>query len=100
MGPGTVTGMTAAHDSAAAGDCAAEDSAAEAARRMLRVDARPVVYTGIALFSTAFLVLLPFWSWLGRHGHRGWLWTALAGALLGLLSLPLIARHSRQGRLG
>jgi len=67
---------------------------------MLAVNPRPVVFAGIAAFTVTFLVLLPFWSWLGSHGHRVWLWTALAGALLGLLSLPLVRKHADEGRLG
>ena len=47
-----------------------------------------------------FLALLPFWSWLGEHGHRVWLWTALAGTVLGLLAIPLVRKHTGEGRLG
>lgn len=67
---------------------------------MLSVDARKVVFIGTALFLLAFLALLPFWSWLGEHQHRVWLWTALSGAVLGLLALPLIRKHTGEGRLG
>lgn len=67
---------------------------------MLRVNARTVILLGTAAFFLAFLVLLPFWSWLGSHGHRIWLWTALAGGLLGLLALPLVRKHTDEGRLG
>lgn len=67
---------------------------------MLRVDARRVVLVGFGLFLLAFLALLPFWNWLGTHGHRVWLWTALAGTVLGLLALPLISKHTGEGRLG
>jgi len=67
---------------------------------MLSVNARTVMLVGTALFLVAFLVLLPFWSWLGSHDHRVWLWTALAGWLLGLTSLPLVRKHTGEGRLG
>jgi len=67
---------------------------------MLTVNARRVMVVGTGLFLAAFLGLLPFWSWLGQHGHRVWLWTALAGAGLGLLSLPLVRKHTGEGRLG
>lgn len=67
---------------------------------MLAVNARTVMLIGTALFFLAFLVLLPFWSWLGAHGHRVWLWTALAGGVLGLLALPLVRKHTGEGRLG
>lgn len=67
---------------------------------MLSVDARRVVLAGTAAFALAFVLLLPFWSWLGDHGHRVWLWTALSGTVLGLLALPLVRKHTDQGRLG
>ena len=67
---------------------------------MMAVDARRVLLAGTAAFGLAFLVLLPFWSWLGENDHRVWLWTALAGTVLGLLSLPLVRKHSGEGRLG
>ncbi|HEX8092804.1 DUF2530 domain-containing protein [Jatrophihabitans sp.] len=77
----------------------AEPLAAAGAQRMA-VDARRVVLAGTAAFGLAFLVLLPLWSWLGEHGHRVWLWTALAGTVLGLLALPLVRKHSDEGRVG
>jgi hypothetical protein len=67
---------------------------------MLTVNARTVVLIGTVLFFLAFVALLPFWNWLGEHGHRVWLWTALAGWVLGLLAMPLIGKHSDEGRLG
>ncbi|HEU5271126.1 MAG TPA: DUF2530 domain-containing protein [Jatrophihabitans sp.] len=75
-------------------------SASLADERMLVVNAWPVLAVGTALFFVAFLALLPFWSWLGSHGHRVWLWTALAGTVLGLLAIPLVRRHAGEGRLG
>jgi hypothetical protein len=68
--------------------------------QMLTVDARRVVLVITGLYLLAFLALLPFWGWLGRHDHRVWLWTALAGTVLGLLALPLIRKHTGEGRLG
>lgn len=64
----------------------------------LQVNPRPVIATGIAIFFVAFVVLLPCWSWLGAHHHRDWLWTALAGWLLGLVGWLLMGRHRRAGR--
>jgi len=74
--------------------------AAVAATQMLAVNARKVVLVGTSLFFLAFVVLLPFWSWLGAHDHRVWLWTTLAGWVLGALALPLIGKHTGEGRLG
>jgi hypothetical protein len=71
-----------------------------AAAKMISVDARKVVLLGTALFFAAFVVLLPLWSWLGDHGHRVWLWTALSGTVMGLAALPLIRKHTGEGRLG
>lgn len=64
----------------------------------LQVNPRPVIAAGIAVFFVAFVVLLPFWSWLGEHHHRDWLWTALAGWLLGLLGWFVMSLHRRAGR--
>jgi hypothetical protein len=72
----------------------------DVAAQMLTVDARRVVLVITGLYLLAFLALLPFWGWLGRQDHRVWLWTALAGTVLGLLALPLIRKHTGEGRLG
>ncbi|MCW2541034.1 MAG: hypothetical protein JWN95_2759 [Frankiales bacterium] len=82
------------------GQLTADERAAQAAQQMLTVNARLVIAIGTALFFVAFVVLLVFWSWLGRHDHRVWLWTALTGWVLGLLAMPLIGKHRAEGRLG
>jgi drug/metabolite transporter (DMT)-like permease len=64
----------------------------------VRMDARRIVAVGTLLFFTAFLCLLPFWTWLGRHDHRIWLWTCLAGGLLGIVGYSVMHRHRREGR--
>jgi hypothetical protein len=64
----------------------------------VQVDSQRVILIGTAIWFAAFVVLLPFHDWLGRHDHRVWLWTCLAGWILGLISLPLIRRHRSQGR--
>ena len=71
-----------------------------AGTQAIAVDARRVLLAGTAAFGLAFLVLLLWWNWLGEHQHRVWLWTALAGTVLGLLALPLVGKHSDEGRLG
>lgn len=65
----------------------------------LNVHPFPIVLTGTILFALAFVGMLPFWSTLSDHGHRDWIWTALAGAVLGAMSLPLMRKHRDEGRL-
>ena len=65
-----------------------------------RTDTRPIVLVGTVLWFVAFVVLLPFYGWLGRHGHREWLWTCLAGWLLGLAGWLLLRKHRQEGREG
>jgi len=62
------------------------------------MNARRIVAVGTVLWFVAFVVLLPFYGWLGRHDHRLWLWTCLAGWLLGLAGSLLMLRHRRLGR--
>ena len=64
----------------------------------VQVDSRRVVLIGTALWFVAFVALLPFYDWLGRHGHRIWLWTSLAGWILGLVGLVLVRKHRGEGR--
>jgi drug/metabolite transporter (DMT)-like permease len=64
----------------------------------VEINARRIVAIGTALFFLGFLVLLPFYGWLGRHDHRLWLWTCLAGALLGVLGYSIMRRHRGEGR--
>ena len=53
---------------------------------------------GTALWFLGFVVLLPFYDWLGRHGHRVWLWTCLAGWIVGVLGFLLLRKHRAEGR--
>ena len=62
------------------------------------MNARRIVAVGTALWFVAFVVLLFFYDWLGRHGHRIWLWTCLAGWLLGIIGWLIMSRHRRLGR--
>ncbi|MEO6885547.1 MAG: DUF2530 domain-containing protein [Jatrophihabitantaceae bacterium] len=64
----------------------------------VQLDARRVVLVGTILWFVAALALLPFWGWLGRHDHHLWLWTCLAGGVLGLLGYVLLSKHRREGR--
>jgi Protein of unknown function (DUF2530) len=64
----------------------------------LEVDSRRVLLIGTAIWALAFLVLLPFWGWLGRHDHRIWLWTCAAGVAVGLIGSVLARKHRAEGR--
>jgi len=65
---------------------------------VVQINARRITAAGTAIFFVAFLGLLPFYSWLGRHDHRVWLWTCLAGGILGLLGHSIMRRHRGEGR--
>jgi len=62
------------------------------------VNARRIIAAGTALWFVTFVALLPFYGWLGRHHHRLWLWTCLAGWILGLIGYAIMNRHRAQGR--
>ncbi len=64
----------------------------------VQINARRIVAVGTTLFFVAFLALLPFFGWLGHHNHRVWLWTCLAGTILGLMGYSIMARHRDEGR--
>lgn len=64
----------------------------------VEVNSRRVVLIGTAIWFVAFVVLLPFYGWLGRHDHRVWLWTCLAGWVLGLCGAALMRKHRSEGR--
>lgn len=64
----------------------------------VQIDTGRIVTVGTALWFAAFVALLPFYGWLGRHDHRDWLWTCLAGWVLGLIGLLLVRRHRGSGR--
>jgi hypothetical protein len=58
----------------------------------------PFAVVGIAVWAVLGLALLPFHGWLSRHGHTNWLWTCLAGFLLGFVGLAVMIRHDRHRR--
>ena len=64
----------------------------------VQMNTRRIVLAGTALWFAGFVVLLPFYGWLGRHDHRVWLWTCLAGWVLGLIGWSIMRRHRSQGR--
>jgi hypothetical protein len=64
----------------------------------LEADTVRIVAVGTALWFAGFLVLLPFRGRLAEHGNEIWLWTCLAGGLLGLLGLLLAVRARAAAR--
>jgi hypothetical protein len=63
----------------------------------LEADVVRIVIVGTSLWFAAFLVLLPFRDRLAADGRGFWLWTCLAGGLLGLVGL-LLARRAAARR--
>ena len=64
----------------------------------LEADTVRIMLIGTALWFAGFLVLLPFRGRLADDGHEVWLWTCLAGGLLGLLGLVLATRARTAAR--
>lgn len=62
----------------------------------------PFAVGGIVAWAVAGLVLLAFRDALVEQGHTDWLWTCLAGFLLGFPGLAVMLRHdaNRRRRLG
>jgi Protein of unknown function (DUF2530) len=58
----------------------------------------PFAVAGIAVWAVLGLVLLAFHGWLVRHGHTNWLWTCVAGFVLGFAGLAGMIRHDRLRR--
>ncbi len=58
----------------------------------------PFALAGMAAFGVAGLILLPFHGWLSDHGHTDWLWTCVAGFLLGIPGLLTMLRHDANRR--
>jgi hypothetical protein len=58
----------------------------------------PFAVAGLAAFALAGLFGLVFRDWLADHGHTGWLWTCLAGFVIGIPGLAIMIRHDRDRR--
>ncbi|PJE97803.1 DUF2530 domain-containing protein [Streptomyces carminius] len=52
-----------------------------------------VVVGGTVIWFTMFLVQLPFYGWFADHDRTWWLWTCLAGGVLGLYGIWFVRRR-------
>jgi hypothetical protein len=64
----------------------------------VQMNARRIVAGGTAIWAAAFVVLLCLHHRLVQHHHTLWMWSCLAGAVLGALGWTIMTRHRRQGR--
>lgn len=53
----------------------------------------PFAVAGIVAWAVAGGVLLLMRDWLAEHGRLDWLWTCLAGFLLGFPGLAVMIQH-------
>lgn len=59
----------------------------------------PFAVAGIVAWAVVGLVLLIFFrDWLTDRGHENWLWTCLAGFLVGFPGLAVMLRHDANRR--
>ncbi|MEE1938321.1 DUF2530 domain-containing protein [Streptomyces sp. TRM 70361] len=52
-----------------------------------------VVVGGTVIWFTMFLVQLPFYGWFADRDRTWWLWTCLAGGVLGLYGIWFVRRR-------
>ena len=58
----------------------------------------PFALAGLGAFALAGLAGLLFRGWLAEQGHTDWLWTCLAGFVIGLIGLATMIRHDAHRR--
>ena len=58
----------------------------------------PLALGGLAIWAIIGLALLPFRHELAAHGHGSWVWTCLAGFLVGIPGLAIMIRHDANRR--
>ncbi|MGH3260816.1 MAG: DUF2530 domain-containing protein [Sciscionella sp.] len=65
-----------------------------------QISSARVALAGTVAWLVAFVALLIVHGLGGRAGHLVWLWTCLAGLVLGALGYLLTRRHKSRGRTG
>ena len=58
----------------------------------------PFAVGGTVLWAVIGLALLPFRHRLDAAGHSSWLWTCVAGFLIGFPGIAVMLRHDAQRR--
>jgi hypothetical protein len=53
----------------------------------------PTIIGGTILWFVLFLVQLPFYGWFDDRGHAWWVWTCLAGTVLGLYGVYFVKKR-------
>jgi uncharacterized protein DUF2530 len=61
----------------------------------LATDDRTTVLVGIGVWLVALVVALLMHGRLADEGRTWWIWTAVTGAVLGLVGLAYLRRHGR-----
>jgi hypothetical protein len=61
----------------------------------MRTDDRAVILFGIVAWAVLLLVAVVLRTRLAEDGRSWWVWTPVAGVLLGLYGLRYLARRSR-----
>jgi len=59
----------------------------------LDIDGVRTTEVGTAVWLIAFVALLPFYGRLEEDGHLWWLWTCLAGGVLGLYGVWFVRKR-------
>lgn len=62
----------------------------------LDVDAVRTVQVGTALWAVAFVVAVVLRDRLSDDGREWWIWTCVAGVLLGLIGIAITTRRRRR----
>jgi hypothetical protein len=93
--PGAASGRRRRPERAQPGD---HGQVASEGPQPVDVDGVAIVTVGTILWAIAFVALLPFRSRLADHNVGWWLWTCLAGVLMGLWGINYCRRRRNRMR--